>query len=97
MKLIDLKHPANAPAKKKLRSNSEERRERRTKMTMRQWVAYSLLAIFIFNTLSVTTIIYLHGFGLVVLSSSIIFTLIGETVAQCAAMFAFVVRKLFSD
>jgi hypothetical protein len=67
MELVDLK--AQVPAGKKNLRNREDRRELRTKMTMRKWVAYSLLAIFIFNTLSVTALIYLHGFGLVVLSS----------------------------
>jgi hypothetical protein len=64
---------------------------------MRQWVAYGLLGIFFFNTLNVTAYIYLTGFGLMALSGKVLLILIGETMAQCAAMFFLVTRRLFSD
>jgi len=85
------------PRKRTVRWTSEDKRERRQKVTMRQWFGYSLLAIAILNTLAVTALIFFCAFGIACLSTTILLTLIGETIAYDTAMFCMVARKLFTD
>jgi hypothetical protein len=69
--------------------------EGRTNLTLRRRVAYFLLSIFALNAVGTLTAVYLVGFGLMVLSNTVILTLIGETVAHAAAMFVTVTKFLF--
>lgn len=69
--------------------------EGRTNLTLRCRVAYFLLSIFALNTVGTLAAVYLVGFGLMVLSNTVILTLIGETVAHGAAMFVTVTKFLF--
>lgn len=69
--------------------------EGRTNLTLRRRVAYFLLSIFALNTVSTLAAVYLVGFGLMVLSKTVILTLIGETIAHAAAMFVTVTKFLF--
>lgn len=64
---------------------------------MRQWFGYTLLGVAIFNTLVVTLLIFFCAFGLAVLSSTILLTLIGETITYDAAMFCMVAKRVFAD
>lgn len=69
--------------------------EVRTNLTLRRRVAYFLLSLFALNAVSVLVVVYLVGFGLMVLSNTVMISLIGETVAHAAAMFLTVTKYLF--
>lgn len=89
---------ASKPQKKRsIRWDSEQKRERRQKLAMRQWFGYTLLGIAILNTLCVGALVFFCAFGLASLSATILLTLIGETIAYDTAMFCMVARKLFTD
>jgi uncharacterized membrane protein YqgA involved in biofilm formation len=64
---------------------------------MRQWFGYTLLAVAVFNTLAVTSLVFFCAFGLAVLSTTILLTLIGETIACDATIFCIVTKRLFAD
>ena len=66
-----------------------------TTSRLQRWVAYCLLAVFALNTLSALAVIFLVGFGRMVLSESLIKTLLAETIAQAAAIFFIVTKSLF--
>ncbi len=83
--------------KRSVKWNSEQKRERRQKLTMRRWFGYTLLGIAILNTLCVGALVFFCAFGLASLSTAILLTLIGETIAYDTAMFCMVARKLFTD
>ncbi len=92
------KSAALTPQKKRsVRCNSEQKLERRQKLTMRQWFGYTLLGIAILNTLCVSALVFFCAFGLASLSATILLTLIGETIAYDTAMFCMVAKKLFSN
>jgi hypothetical protein len=58
-------------------------------------VAHCLLAVFTLNTIAALAMIFLVGFGRMVLSESLIMTLLAETVGQAAAIFYIVAKSLF--
>jgi uncharacterized membrane protein len=58
-------------------------------------VTFCLLALFIVNTLSVLALVYLNALGKATLSQTVLLTLIGQTIAQSAGVFFWVVRHLF--
>jgi hypothetical protein len=64
-------------------------------LRLRRQVAYFLLFLFALNTVSALAIIFLVGFGLMTLSSTVIISFIGETIAYTAAMFFTVTKHLF--
>jgi hypothetical protein len=64
-------------------------------VNLRRFVAFGLLGLITLNTIVTLTAIYLVGFGLMNLSDKIIFTLLGQTVAQIAATFLTVIKYLF--
>ena len=66
-----------------------------TDINLRERVAYCLLFLFALNTLGALLIVFLVGFGKMNLSDKIIITVLGETVAQAAAMFLTVTKYLF--
>ena len=67
-----------------------------TVLTLRLAVTYSLLALFGINVLSVLSIIFLLGFGKIILSERLIYTLIAATVAQSATILVSIVKFIFS-
>jgi len=97
MKLINSTSVPEPPEKRNVRWTTEKRVERRNKVTMRQWFGYCLLGIAVLNTLSVTALIFFCAFNLAALSTTILLTLIGETIAYDTAMFCMVARRLFAD
>jgi hypothetical protein len=96
MQLLKTDSSAKPPKKKRAYGNTAKL-ERRRRSTMRQWFGYTLLAIAALNTLAVTALIFFSGFGLVVLSTTVLLTLIGETITYDAAMFCMVAKRLFAD
>jgi hypothetical protein len=62
---------------------------------LRRFVAFGLLGIITLNTIVTLTAIFFVGFGLMRLSDKVIFTLLGQTVAQIAATFLTVIKFLF--
>ena len=88
---------AHRRARKSVSTAEEELRveEGRTALTLRRRVAYFSLSIFTLNALGALVVVFLVGFGLMVLSKEVIITLILETVAHAAAVFMTVARNLF--
>lgn len=92
---LQSKNPRKCSAKRKLTAEELKLEEARTDLTLRFRVAYFLLGIFALNTVSALAVVFLVGFGLMVLSNAVIISLIGETVAHAAAMFLTVTKYLF--
>jgi hypothetical protein len=69
--------------------------ERASIITLRRLVAYTLLMVFILNTLGALAMLFLVGLNLMKLSNNVILAFIGSTVAQAAAMFITVTKFLF--
>ena len=64
-------------------------------ISLREKVAYALLTLLMLNTVSVLAIIFLVGFHMMALPERLILTLIGETVAQAAAIFFSIIQSIF--
>lgn len=80
------------------RENKEFRfrlEEGRVNLALRRRVAYFLLGLFALNTVGALVVVFFVGFGLMVVSNTVIISLIGETVAHAAAMFFTVTKYLF--
>jgi hypothetical protein len=72
-----------------------ERKRENTITILRLKVTYCLLALFALNVLCVLAIIFLVGFGKMSLSERLIIILLGETMAQAAAIFFSVTKFIF--
>ena len=68
----------------------------RLETTQRSVVCYGWFLLSVFTIVSVLTLILLQGLGKIRLSDKVILTLIGGTVAQAIAMFATIIKRLFS-
>jgi len=90
-----LKDPQKSSAKRKPTVEDLQLAEARTNLTLRSRVAYFLLGLFALNAISALVVVFLVGFGLMILSNAVIISLIGETVAHAAAMFLTVTKYLF--
>ena len=96
MQLLKKPSSDDLPKKKNTRT-SEEKTRIDARLKMQKCVLYALLVIFAFNTLGVMLLVYFCGFGLMVLSQTVILTLIGETIAYGGAMCYMVAKQLFSS
>jgi hypothetical protein len=56
---------------------------------------YCLVPLFVLNGLCALALVFLVGFGVLILSDKVIMTFLLETVAQAAAVFVIVARYLF--
>ena len=64
-------------------------------LKLRRRVDYFSLSIFTLNAIGALTVVFLVGFGQMVLSNNVLITLILETVAHGAAVFMTITRSLF--
>ncbi len=67
----------------------------RVEVDLRRLATYLWFGIFTLNVVSVVTIIFFVGFGLMKLQDKVLLTLIGETIAYATAMAMTVTRYLF--
>lgn len=71
-------------------------RQMRMETTQRSVVCYGWFLLSGFTIVAVLILILLQGLGKIVLSDKVILSLIAGTVAQATAMFATIIRRLFS-
>ena len=87
----------NAPENKLSAQQAARLAEYREQTTirLRRNVTYGSLALFAINVVCVLAMIFFVGFGKMVLSDKLIFTLIGQSVAHTAGVFFGINRFLF--
>lgn len=71
------------------------RREMMMKLCLQRHGAYLLLVMFALNSIGALAMVFLVGFGLMVLSDKLLLTVIGETVSHGAGVFLIFTRYLF--
>jgi len=71
-------------------------RQMRLEATQRSIVCYGCFLLSGFSIVAVLILILLQGLGTIILSDKVILSLIAGTVAQTSAMFATIIRRLFS-
>jgi hypothetical protein len=71
-------------------------RQMRLETTQRSIVCYGWFLLSGFTMVAVLVLILLQGLGKIVLSDKVILSLIAGTVTQATAMFATIIRRLFS-
>lgn len=67
----------------------------RTDITLRKRMAIWLLVLFSVNTAGALAMVFLVGFGLMILSEKVIMSVLGATVIEAAAMLFTVTKYLF--
>ena len=94
------KQDKNSPVTPRKISNREHelRIEReQVDLTMRRLITYLFPAMFVLNLLCTFVAIFLVGFGVMTLSSTVIVSLIGETVANVGALLLIVTKYLYAS
>jgi hypothetical protein len=64
-----------------------------TELSLRRRLTSGLLFLFILNNVCALVIVFLTGFGLMVLSEKVILAVLADTVAQAAACFLTITRS----
>lgn len=65
-------------------------------LRLRRYVAYTLLGLFVFNSLCAISCVFLTGFGLMKLPSTLMHYFMAQTIGQGAAVVLLIARNLFS-
>lgn len=64
-------------------------------MVLRRYVTMSIIGLFIFNTVCAVSCVYLVGFGLMTLPSTLIHYLMAQTIGNGAAVVLIIARSMF--
>ena len=64
-------------------------------MVLRRYVTMSIIGLFIFNTICAVSCVYLVGFGLMKLPSTLIHYLMAQTIGNGAAVVLIIARSMF--
>lgn len=64
-------------------------------MVLRRYVTMSIIGLFIFNTMCAVSCVYLVGFGLMNLPSTLIHYLMAQTIGNGAAVVLIIARSMF--
>ena len=82
----------NLSTKDQLRIEKE-----RIDLTMRRLITYILPSIFTVSVVSTIVTVFLVGFKIMTLSDTVIIALIGETIADIAAILYLIITRIYSD
>ena len=75
--------------------NGRNKKEEADIIVLRRYVTMSIIGLFIFNTVCAVSCVYLVGFGLMTLPSTLIHYLMAQTIGNGAAVVLIIARSMF--